>query len=43
MTKRDISVLVVDDDDVTTEIVERALRKVDGSFVIVPAKTVRRG
>ena len=43
MTKRDISVLVVDDDDVTTEIVERALRKVDGNFVIVPAKDGQEG
>lgn len=38
MTRRDVNVLVIDDDDVTTEIVERALRKVDGDFAVVPAR-----
>ncbi len=43
MTKRNISVLVIDDDDITTEIVERALRKVDGDFSVVPARDGREG
>lgn len=43
MTSRVISILVVDDDDVTTEIVERALRKVDGDFAVVPARDGREG
>jgi len=37
MTDRKLNILVIDDDDITAEIVERALRKVDGEFEIIPA------
>lgn len=37
MTDPEINVLVVDDDDITFELVERALRKIEGNFRIVPA------
>ena len=43
MSRNGICVLVIDDDDVTTEIVERALKKVDGDFTIVPAKDGQHG
>lgn len=37
MTDSEIGVLVVDDDDITFELVERALRRIEGNFRIVPA------
>jgi len=37
VNEQPLDVLVVDDDDITSETVERALRKVEGSFRVVAA------
>jgi len=37
MTEQALSVLVVDDDDITAELVERALRRVEGAFEVISA------
>ena len=43
MTDTMLNILVIDDDDITAEIVERALRKVDGQFMITAATDGREG
>lgn len=43
MTNAKLDILVIDDDDITAEIVERALCKVDGQFNIVAAADGQEG
>jgi CheY-like chemotaxis protein len=43
MTEKTIDVLVIDDDDITAEMVQRALRKLGGMFTVVAAHDGREG